>query len=566
MINSESWHSGPLRDKARRALELEAVMMFEEAKQSPISYVDNFFYTFDPKRAPFHLRFKLFEFQHELIQEVQMAIDNGYDLFIEKSREMGATYCILATFLWFWWKVPGSNFLVGSRKEAYVDNRGAKAQDEISNKEESLFGKMDYMVSRLPAIALPKMFDTAKHMPYMSLKNPEIGNVISGESTNQNFSRGGRFKAILLDEFAFWDNDGAAWGSTADTTNCRIVLTTPGIKPSTKAKRLRFGEDGEIIKVLSFHARRDPRKDEAYFKRERERRSEDDYAREINIDWEGSIKGRVYSEIKYAILGEYPLLPQSLLYTSWDFGMDGVALQWWQFNRETLKLRLIDSYFNTDKPIQFYFPFFDIAIECDNEYCLDGHLTRRKIQDYWMLEKCPYCDTKIKFHFEYTPDDIKAIEVLRKYRKQIHYGDPDVSKRSLLTGTTTRQELAKVGIHVKTNTKANDFISRRESTKVLLQRGVEINETPRNQFFMDCIKNATYPERSDNSQATSPITKPIHDWTSHHRTSLEYFAVNFNKKSEEDGISVKDPPKDSVLGHILKKQNDRLLQEEYVGY
>lgn len=35
--------------------------------------------------------------------------------------------------------------------------------------------------------------------------------------------------------------------------------------------------------------------------------------------------------------------------------------------------------------------------------------------------------------------------------------------------------------------------------------------------------NARYPERSETSQSTSVQSKPIHDWTSHFRTALEYF-------------------------------------------
>src|SRR3990167_2688630 len=105
---------------------------------------------------------------------------------------------------------PGSNFLLGSRKEQYVDNRGGSSESEIKNKEESLFGKLEYMIDRIlmtfPYI-LPAGFNKKKNFTYMSLVNPENGNVISGESANPNFSRGGRHKAVLLDEFAFWDND-----------------------------------------------------------------------------------------------------------------------------------------------------------------------------------------------------------------------------------------------------------------------------------------------------------------------------------------------------------------------
>jgi hypothetical protein len=55
---------------------------------------------------------------------------------MEKSREMGATYVSLGVILWYWRFVPGSNFLLGSRKQDYVDNT-AGASSELSNKEES---------------------------------------------------------------------------------------------------------------------------------------------------------------------------------------------------------------------------------------------------------------------------------------------------------------------------------------------------------------------------------------------------------------------------------------------
>lgn len=37
--------------------------------------------------------------------------------------------------------------------------------------------------------------------------------------------------------------------------------------------------------------------------------------------------------------------------------------------------------------------------------------------------------------------------------------------------------------------------------------------------------NARYPERSESSQSTKAFTLPVHDWTSHARTALEYFVT-----------------------------------------
>lgn len=473
-------------------LQQKIVQRLTEARRDPIVYVDRFCYTFDPKTPPYHLPFRLYDYEKNLITEVKQAIEQGYDIFIEKCREMGATYTVLDLLLWFWWTIPGSNFLLGSRKEAFVDNTKGEA-GELSNKEESLFGKLEYTLNHQLPVLWPKNFEMKKHMNYMSLLNPENGNVISGESANANFSRGGRQKAILMDEFSFWENDSASWGATADTTRCRIVLTTPGIRPS-KAKRLRFGKDGETIKVITLPYNLDPRKDALWLAREKARRSSEDFAREIMINWETSVAGKVYEEISNAEVGLFPFNPLWPLYATWDFGLDGVAIQWWQPNMVNGKKRIVDSYTNHDKPIQFFFPLFDQPISSQ---------------------------------FIYTTEDLQAIEAVKAFPKPTHFGDPDVSKRSLLTGTSTRQELEKVGIYVQTKPEANDFASRRDKTKVLLQSGVEVNDTVRNEYWLEAMKNARYPQRQENSQATSPITLPIHDWTSHHRTATEYFAVNY---------------------------------------
>lgn len=476
--------------------------MKQEAEIDPKSYISHFCKTFDPKRAPHHLKFKLFPFQDNLVDEIKQAIDDGYDIFIEKSRDMGASYTALDVVLWFWRYIPGSNFLLGSRKEAYVDNTKGSSGDN-SNKEESMFGKLEYTLNRQPKFLLPQGFDFRKHLTYMSLINPENGNVISGESSNPNFSRGGRYKAIVLDEFAFWDNDASAWGSTGDTSNCRIVITTPGIKPG-KAKRLRFGEDGEKIKIIELDYHLDPRKDDAWLTSERERRSEEDFAREIMRNWDTSIRGRVYDEVKHFEIGMFPYNPEWPLFVAWDFGLDAIAVQWWQKNMENGKYRIVEAFKKTNVPIHYLFPFFP------------GNL--------------------IDSLFEYTSEELALVEKVKSWKKAIHMGDPDVSKRSITSKekTSTRAELEKAGIFVQTSPESNTFAVRKEKTKVFLQKGIEVNDTVGTgdvgtKTYVASMKFARYPQRSENSQATSPVSLPIHDWTSHHRTATEYLAVNLDK-------------------------------------
>ena len=478
------------------------------ASKDPVFFFETFLYTFNPKVTPSHLPFNPFDFQKDLILELVDAIDNGYDIFVDKTREMGVTYTVAGVMLWYWLYVDASNFLMGSRKQDIVDNTGANVQGEVTNKEESLFGKLDYMLNRIPTIILPEGYNPEVHRTYMSLRNPKLGNVIGGESANPNFSRGGRQKAILLDEFAFWDNDDSAWGSTADTTNCRIVVTTPGIRPNTKAKRLRFGKDGETIKLITLPYSLDPRKDEAWLANQRKRRSTEDFNREIMIDWEGSTAGVVYPEARNRVVGNYPYNPDWPLYIAWDFGLDGTAIQWWQPNRENGKMRLVDSFVKEDKPIQWTFPLLGSPIDS---------------------------------LFQYSGEDLETINHVKDFKKAIHYGDPDVVKRSMSSKelSSVDKELQSIGVYVQTNTKSNKFKDRREKTKVLLQQGIEVNDTKGTQYWIEAIDNARYPTRADTSQSTSAIRLPIHDWTSHPRTATEYFSVNYSSNAIVNPVAYK---------------------------
>lgn len=235
------------------------------------------------------------------------------------------------------------------------------------------------------------------------------------------------------------------------------------------------------------------------------------------INWETSITGRVYPEVESAAYGNFPFIVNKQLYCSWDFGLDGVAFGFWQQNPANGKWRRIDSFHAEDKPIQWFFPFFGAPI-----------------------------DSK----FEYNDEERKAISEISEFPKAIHFGDPDVKKRSLLTGTSTRRELEKVKVYVQSTSK-NDFYSRREITKVYLQKGLEVNQTARNDYFYESIKSARYPQREETSQATTPIALPIHDWTSHHRSEMEYFFVNIDKY--QDSSYSKPSWANSVGGWITSR-------------
>ena len=63
-------------------------------------------------------------------------------------------------------------------------------------------------------------------------------------------------------------------------------------------------------------------------------------------------------------------------------------------------------------------------------------------------------------------------------------------------------------------------------TKVALQKGIEINNTYRNEYVLEAFKAYRYPQRSEDSQSTSANIRPIHNWASHPVTAAEYMFLN----------------------------------------
>ena len=178
-------------------------------------YVNVFGWTYDPRKSNGVLPFITYPFQDDGLTQIQDCIQNGSDLVIKKSRDMGASWMLLTVFEWFWHFKDGQSFLLVSRNEDYVDKTG---------NPKSLFWKIDFIHKHLPNWLLPSITRTK-----LRLTNDDNGSTIDGESTTGDVARGDRRTAIGLDEFAAFEVDSSyrALASTRDATRCRIFNSTP---------------------------------------------------------------------------------------------------------------------------------------------------------------------------------------------------------------------------------------------------------------------------------------------------------------------------------------------------
>lgn len=457
--------------------------VLEKCFTDSVFWCDNFAYTFDPREENRNLPFILWDKQIEYVRWVERLLREKQDGLIEKSRDVGVSYTTLIPVVLYQWLFGDFNALIGSRVESKVDK---------SDDPDALFWKLDYNLRRLPEWMLPEGFDWNKHRTYMRLSRPDNENVITGESSNPNFGRAGRYNLALFDEMGFWQNAKSSWESSGSSSPTRLAISTP--PESGKSSYFYKLRQSGRCSLFTFHYKSDPRRDEKWETEQRSKQSNEEFERERNISYSGSTEGRVYAtQFNLVPQGKYPYDPRKPLYVSWDFGLDGVAIQWYQWDITIDKWYKIDSYFNTNQDIQFYVPLVTGQIISDRTY-------------------------------NYTDDDLEKIRVHRGWQNATHFGDPDVKKRSLLDKQSTRGLLAKFGIHVQCKEWAGRTHYDMRQKALLFMKKLSVDET--DDFFLESMMQSRYPERNENSQATTPIQNPVHDIYSHHRSCFEYMADN----------------------------------------
>lgn len=232
----------------RRVIEEPAYShaLWDACALDPLFYISAFGYTYDPRCQPFaKLPFILYPFQEGALLQILEAI-GSHDLFIEKSRDMGASWLSVLAFEWMWHFRNLQSFLMVSRTENYVDN---------AENPKSLFWKIDFFHENLPLWLMPPGYKRSDHRRKLHIKNPDNGSVIDGEATTGQVARGDRRTAILLDEFAAVEQGQHVLASTRDATRSRIFNSTPlGIANA-------YYDVGQTkIKKLSLHWREHPLK------------------------------------------------------------------------------------------------------------------------------------------------------------------------------------------------------------------------------------------------------------------------------------------------------------------
>lgn len=289
-----AWRTKLLRD----AEEDEGLQtdLYTACSQSLLFWINAFAFTFRinetdeagkrRRAAHSHLPYVTWDIQDLHLLETEKAIDEGYDLLTDKTRDMGASWDNIVVIHHKWMFQQGFLALEMSRVETDVDG---------ADNPRCLFVKHDYINRWLPEWMLPRISRTRMH-----IINEDNGGRIDGESSNKAAGSGDRRHVVLLDEFAKMENAEKIKGATADV-GPRLVNSTPW-GPGTTYSRWRMSGQ---IKVFSLPWYEHPEKGRGryvlqeegsgkwkirspWYDEEAKKRSPQEMAQEVDMDHIGS--------------------------------------------------------------------------------------------------------------------------------------------------------------------------------------------------------------------------------------------------------------------------------------
>lgn len=491
--------------------------------EDPVYFIENFLYIdknpwFFSDKIQTLVPYLLFEYQFETIDELLDAVNKWERAFIEKSRQLGLSWLICAFALWGWlfrdWKI-----LFLSQKEDYVD----KIWDM-----QSLFQKIRFMIAELPKRMFPPEFSLDVHTPRLRIYKPKwygTGSIV-WESANKNAGTWWTYKFVFMDEMSKMENASSVNTSLQATTWCIIYNATPYWKFNEYYRMRVLALQGKM-KYLRLHWSLNPFYSDEWYIWRTKAMTKEQIEQELEIWYDASVSGRVYQRFANFPAGDckfwnYEYDPYSPLYCSIDNShgwKDNHAIILAQ-TTSTWKIRIIDS------------------IELPSYTTIDECASLMARQPLWKFD-----DEVLKFLDRYN-----------QYKMPIFIADP-YDSNSTWNDTSISKIYRSYEITLNLPDRKKGIQDRIRVCQVNMWR-IEINVDTENVHslnwqFVSSMQNARYPERNETSQATSDNYKPVHDQSSHFRTSFEYL-INFLIEQEENMW---------IIGWKRKTEREKVLVE-----
>ena len=250
-------------------------------KANPIDFIQDFGTTTDPRNLlagrPALMPFILFPRQVEFLEWLLRMMAAQTPGITEKSRDVGASWLSIALSCTLCLFNEGMVIGFGSRKEEYVDLKGSP---------KALFWKAREFIRNLPK-EFRGGWDERKHGPHKRISFPLTGSAMTGEAGDE-IGRGDRTTVYFVDESAGLERPHLADASLSATTTCRIDMSSVKGRNNPFAEK-RFSYPPE--QVFVFDWREDPRKDEAWYEKQKRLLTAVVVAQEIDRSYDASVTG-----------------------------------------------------------------------------------------------------------------------------------------------------------------------------------------------------------------------------------------------------------------------------------
>jgi hypothetical protein len=435
------------------------------------------------------------------------------DLAVSKSRDVGASWCMCGEAVKQWLFDQDVQIRLVSYKEELVE----------SKKSGSLFWKIDYLIKHLPQWMVPQLNDV-----HLILTNLENGNVIGGEATTKRSVRGDRASWMFFDEAAVFEEFAEMWTGTVAAADTRVAVSSIHTEYGPDFFNLSMNDEWPVEdrpQRLAIDWWDHPLHDEAWLDNEKKRYklNEAGFFREVLRNPFEGVKTFVYPEARTTTpSAEYRYNPELPQYNTLDPGQaDDFAIVFLQEDPYTGLVHVIDGYSNSQKPADYY----GTVIVGEPEPGL----------------------------WDYDSEAHRIMAFTKGRKAGTTYGDMSGFSKEGATMDSVYNRLVKYGIVVtrdrmkdgkvsQARRMARSYKGRRESMRDLWLR-LRFADTPGAMRVLEALKMNRF--KPGDRDVSSEDRAPLHDWTSHYTSAMEFYAANKRLEREIAGAQMMPAAKPS---------------------
>lgn len=469
----------------------------------------------NPNQEPADRPFYPWLFQSEFLRDLYDHYVRGKDLLNEKSRQMGASWLLMAFFLWGLMFRDEFTGLAISYKQDLVDDGGEESTPD------SLFGKIRFIYDRLRD-------ELKEYAPlrirHLGVANRATGAYLVGESANPNAGAGGTYRIGLWDETARTPRSEVIFQAWKQAVNVHVYNSTSQGRGNVFSRLRHDPESGITVNTMhwSIHPlrianlRTDPitgRPTSDWYEAECRGMTDVQIAQELDIDYEVSTHGRIYGKLsaRVHLLDDLEYGEHWETILAWDLGVSDETFCAVLQKDSQGNVGLVDELLGTDEEIRFYIDLIHGFVPDEVQYMPAGR--RRAYQRF--AERA----------------------AAREYVRYPNVAGPDVTQRTITGKRSVRQQFTEAG---KLSTKARRYRNLRMLPITgfsVLDRIVAVRtllDPSRNRFAVSGRCVSAWERLTGYKWAQTPDgenrQQPLHDWCSHAADAVGYGVLYFGRR------------------------------------